>query len=364
MTTVQSITIDQFEISRVIGLEPVAKQMTDEKTKQAITYNEIELLYNYGTDEEPIVSSLYIELPEVSASGIYKKDEGMRMGKNGPYPKISYSTKITFDLAKQDTREELQKCIAQLHDLYMKTSEIMGEHKGKLRYPKFDPKNPEVLYKNPVIAPSDAAGVAIDGKNPYMYLKLNPFGANKTVYVDLAGTTQNWNSLENVFMRGVPLIHFSNLYCGAKPSLQCKMVNMVITHVEPAGGANRQVGTVERLQAKYGKGAVDNVAAQLATLNMARQESLAQTATNNDFGGEGETEGVEEDTGSMSSTALVAKATPMAKAASKPSAGAKKNPSQDQDLQDFLSAQPPMNATTAEPAPVKLSIKKQPIPLN
>lgn len=271
------ITYQEFDAKKLTGGEP--KTETIKKDTGDVTYNEIKFLYNYGTTEEPVLAELFVELPELPMTGVIAKQGDMATGKNGPYQKMNYSTKVTFDLCNPSNRKEVEIALLKIHEIYMATSQILGQYKGKLKMPHFNPLMPEVLYKDPIYWPMDDKGEKMEGRDPSMYLKLRNYGHAKTLFTDLKGGVQDWKVLNNVEMRGVPLLHIEKIHVGTKPSLQVYCSSTIITEIRAVGSQTKQISTLERLKAKYGNTGVESVEAQLAELKMARQETLTSETT-------------------------------------------------------------------------------------
>ncbi len=281
--TNKTITYDEFDAKKLIGSEP--KSETIKKENGDLTYHEIKFLYNYGTEAEPVLGELFVELPELPMTGVIEKKGDVVPGKNGqPYQKMNYSTKISFDLSNPTNRKDVEMALLKIHEIYMATSQILGQYKGKLKMPHFNATQPQVLYKDPIYWPTDDAGEKMQGRDPSMYLKLRNYGYAKTLFTDLRGSVQDWKVLNNVEIKGVPLLHFEKIHVGTKPSLQIYCSSCVITDIRAVGTQTKQMSTIERLKAKYGNTGVESVEAQLAELKMARQESLSNPSTGEGLG--------------------------------------------------------------------------------
>lgn len=326
------VTFDQFNASKLGGSEPIP--MSIEKPNETIKYNEIKLHYNYGTNEEPVISDLFFELPTVSATGIRLKEEETN-GKNGAYKKTNYSMMIRLDLSDPKTKNEIQVALDKMDELHARTCQVLGTCKGKVKMHDFDPQRPGGMFKNPVYWPRDeVTGEKVKGKSPNLWVKLRNYKNNKTLFTDLNGHVVDWKLLTDVDITCVPLLHFEKIYIGSKASLQVFLASAIIVKIVPMGTETRQTSTLERLKAKYGDSGVESVEAQLAELRMARQETLASTATSNEFG--------TPDYGTMHSTI--------------PSSSTSSSGTNEQaSLQDFLSGAPTMTTSSA-PAPITLKL--------
>ena len=257
--------------SHVKGSKPVSKSFENNNGK--VSYNEVPLTYNYGTEESPIIDSCFFECPEVSSfGGINIKTETKPPRNEGdpPYVKKSYSIMFSFDL--QDP--ECVACLEKLDQLHVGTAQALEKYKGDLSMFSFKAEHPGELFKHPVYYKMDPATCErIKGRNPSVWVKLNDWKTNKTLFTDLAGNKVDWALLEDVELKLVPLLHIEKIYVGGgKASLQVKLVSAVITDIIPINTKTRQTRTLDRLKAKAGL--ADSVAAQLAELRMAKQDTL------------------------------------------------------------------------------------------
>ena len=327
----QLVTFDQFESSKLNGSEPI-KQGND-----AISYHDIKLHYNYGTPAEPIISDLFFELPPITAGGIQFSEKDAK-GKNGPYKKQAYSMMLRFDLSNMETRAELQKALDKVDEVHSKACHLLASCKGKVKMFDFDPSRPGEIFKSPVYYPRDeVTGEKVKGKNPSMWVKLRNYKTNRTLFTDLKGNIVDWKLLTDVDVTLVPLLHFEKIYIGTKVSIQVHLASAIILKIVAAGTQSRQVTTMDRLKEKYGVGLADTLESELAELRMARQDVLASTSVQKEFGST--------DYGTMHS--VVPSQTS--------SAAAPPQQTEQASLQDFLSAAPPMTTTLKIGTPLKLN---------
>lgn len=264
-------SFENFDGNKLEGSKPKSKEFPG-AGGQTIKYKEVPLQYNYGTPENPIIDSCFLELPIVTSyGGIVVKRETKPPKNPGdpPYIKESYSMMFTFDLQDEDCR----LCLSKLDELHMGSAREMGKHKADLGMYDFDPTRPSG-YKNPVYYKRDqATGERIKGKNPSMWVKLNHWKTNRTLFTDLNANPIEWDLLRDVEMKMIPLLHIEKIYVGTKPSLQVKMVSAIVTDIAPINTRTKQTRTAEKLRQKYG-GLADTVASQLASLRMEKQDQL------------------------------------------------------------------------------------------
>lgn len=275
MTTENNIdySYEKFIGDNVKATEPKTKTLTTVQGKQ--TYHEVPVQYNYGTQEKPIIDSCFIEFPMVKTrGGIARKQEERKSNEPGdaPYMKESYSMMFIFDLTDPDCR----MCLSKLDELHKGVAKAIFPFKTKIGVPFLVPENAQatglkhpVYYKMDELTNERAAGL-----NPSIWVKLNHWKNNKTLFTDLNGTPIDWSLLYDVEAKMIPLIHAEKVYCGGgKTSIQMKMVSAVITDIAPINTRSRQTTTLDRLKEKY-SGLADAVASQLATLRMEKQDSL------------------------------------------------------------------------------------------
>jgi hypothetical protein len=275
-----SVSYENFIARNVGGSDPI--QQTLKKQGGDINYNEIKLHYNYGTDNEPIIDDLFLELPETTASGIMAKEEDA-MGQNGPYKKKSHSVMIKFDLSNQQNKPQYELALQKLDEVHAACCYLLGSCKGKVKMHDFDATRPGGMFKSPVYWPrDDNTGEKIKGKNPNLWVKLRAWKNSKALFTDVNGKAVSWDLLTDVDITFVPLIHIEKIYIGSKASLQISLASAIITRVVPLGTQTRQGSTLEKLKSKYGDGLAQSVEAQLAELRLARQEQTQ--VTSNEFG--------------------------------------------------------------------------------
>ena len=178
---------------------------------------------------------------------------------------------FTFDLQDQECVE----CLVKLDELHAGASRELGKFKGKAGMFDFNADNPGGMFKNPVYYKRDlVSGERVKGRNPSMWVKMNNWTNNKTLFTDLNGNSINWELLYDVEVSMIPLVHVEKIYIGGgKGSLQMKMISGVVTSVVRINTQSRQTRTIQRLKEKH-SGLADTVAEQLAQLTMDKQDML------------------------------------------------------------------------------------------
>jgi len=261
-----------FKGDHLQSIDPKEKSFETKNGK--VSYKEIPLQYNYGTQESPIIDTCFFEGPILKCyGGINTKREDKPALKEGdpPYVKESHSIMFTFDLLD----EECVACLEKFEELHRSAAQQLGKFKGKVGLFDFNPEHPGSTFKNPIYWHRDTVtGERVKGKNPSLWVKLNHYRNNKTLFTDLNETPIDWSLLTEVEMKLLPLIQVEKIYVGGgKASLQLKLVSAVVVDVAPVGTRTRQTRTIDRLRKKRG-GLADAVASQLATLRMEKQDSL------------------------------------------------------------------------------------------
>jgi len=264
------VTFEQFDINKLNGSSPKTDSFVD-KTGQTIKWSDISLSYNYGTNEKPMVTDLYIELPLMKARGL-KDNSKETENKNGEkYTKMAFSQMLTFDMSDDDQIRALKT----FQDLHSRCSHILAGTPWA-RENDFDPNRPGGQFKSKVYFPrDDVTKEIINGKNPTIWLDLKSGGYNRTLYTDLNGNPIDWNLLKNVNLELVPMIHVEKIRLSAKNTYKMYLASAIVTKITPAGTVSRQKTTLERLKQKYGAKLQDQVEDQLAQLRLNRQNELA-----------------------------------------------------------------------------------------
>lgn len=268
---------ENFDGTHVQSSEPKSKQFQTPQGPQ--NYHETPLLYNYGTSTCPIVDQCYIEFPPVITKGgiQYQKEEKKSTKSVKPgedtYLKESYSMMFIFDLQDSD----IAKFLGKMDDLHRGVAQSLVPWKAKIGLRHLDPKNPEATgLKNPVFYKvNQLTNERVAGQNPSLWVKLNHWKTNKTLFTDLDNNPVDWNLLTDVEAKMIPLVHVRQVYSGTSNTIQFHLVSAVILDIAAMNTRSKQVNTVEKLKEKY-SGLANKVSGQLAQLRMEKQDSLDQ----------------------------------------------------------------------------------------
>lgn len=304
------------------------------ETKEGtVKFFEQKLFYNYGTETQPVVQEVLIEGPLMKSSGIKIRDNGKKVSKKGKeYHDVKYSMMATFCLDREDLREETQQCLKILHDdVYLGCANALAPFKGKVGLHHFDPEHPEAALNDPVYWPRNENGEVVKGKNPVMWLDFELYGPHKTIITDLKGQAIDWKLLEKAEIELLPLFYFKSVFIGSVKKIKVSLKSAILTKVVQSGSETAQTSSLNRLNAKYGAGKMDEVEAQLAEIRMAQQDSLShkQVDFDNDFSNEG----------SMHSMPVT------------------KTDTKEESVADFLASAPSMSSSSTLPPRVQTTLK-------
>jgi hypothetical protein len=266
------VTYENFDRTRMSNTAAEKKQIpgTGEGTdKAAAYYNQVPLLYNYGTKENPRLTDFQFEGCEVTTK------RGIQTSK-GQSGRDEHSIAVTFNTSDP----EQLKLIAAMTEVHAGSAQILQNVRGAVGMPHFQAALAEAAnYKNPVYYPRDKmSGELIPGRAPSMFFKLFSRGTapfvQQTLFTGLDGKPIPWTMLRNVEMTFIPLLHFKKIYVGGgKASLQFEMVSAVVTSIKACGSSTSQEDTIKRVLQKNPE-LLEKVASQLALLMSSRQDQL------------------------------------------------------------------------------------------
>jgi hypothetical protein len=258
----------KLDATKIDSCEPKKKSFGGGK----IEYHDIPLQYNYGTPAQPLIGQFFVELPEVLSYGGIKTDiETKAPLKEGdpPYVKERHAMMFSFELKS----EENVMCLNKLDEAWMGCSRALGKQKTKVGLFDYDPERPGSTFKNPVYYKRDqVSGERVKGIAPSLWVKLNHYRTNKTLFTDVEGEPIDWSLLTDVEVKLIPLVMFSHIYVGTKITLQMKLISAIVTDIAEINTKTRQTKTLDRL--KQNATLANNVASQLAQLRMNRQDAL------------------------------------------------------------------------------------------
>ena len=272
MTDAKYTTYETFDTSKMVKCSPVSDSFV--LNGQTISYSNMELNYNYGSPEKPIVHDCLMEWPEVKATGIKAKSEE-KTGRNGDYIKTTYSMMVLWDLANPE-----QKKTVDLNDsLYSQCAHFISETPWGMEK-DINPERPGGLFTNPVYRKRDkVTKKVLEGRNPTTWVQLNG-GYDKTLLTLPNGDELDWNMLEfgNIEIKFIPIVRYEKVFMGGKASLRLVVKSAIVTSVQKVGSVSMQTATMEKLQEKYGNKLQEEIEAQLAQLRMdSQQEQMTST---------------------------------------------------------------------------------------
>ena len=263
--------------ANVQAVKPKAKSFQSQDGKPG-SYAECPLLYNYGTPECPIVDAWLTQLCEVKCKGgIQYKAEKKPSRKAGEkdYVKETYSLMFIFDPQNPET----QPCLDKMEEGYKGLARAIDPYKGDLNLGRnYDPNNAEQVLPSPVYYKINPLTNEKTGQSPTMWVTLNHWPNNRTLFTmpcpdDPKGKPVDWKLLYNVEMSLIPLVQWHHVYSGTTKSIKMHLVGAIITDIVEMAKNSKQTSTMDKLLAKN-KGLADKVSAQLAGIQMNKQDEL------------------------------------------------------------------------------------------
>lgn len=274
-STDRDYSYTNLDIKNIIGNSP--KPISFDTAQGKISYNDIPLNYNYGTEDNRIIEEFYLEGPVVECRGILTKEEAKSGTKGRPdYIKVTNSMMFIFNLQDPD-------CVAFIKrnsDVHSGCCHILSANGGKVGLFDFDPTRPGGMFKNPMYFKRDTVtGQIVEGRNPSMFAQLNNYNTNKTLFTDPMGNIIDWKILKDVELKLIPLFHYEKIYVASsgKSSMKVKLVSAIIVDLKRINSETKQgaSSTLEKyLNANQGLG--DMVTSQIAQLTMESQDALDQ----------------------------------------------------------------------------------------
>lgn len=269
------ISYDEYTNNRLTCTPPEVKTVpgTGGSTGvTAVTYRQVGLQYNYGSNEKKMLGDLLMEYPEMTSKwGIQSKKD-----QNG---KWSYTLVPEID---QNVPEyvKLKDTLDQVHSA---TAFILQHYRSVLNMHAFEAAFAEAgKYKKlwSYQQNKDTKERYMD-KPPVVWLRLFKRGQApyevKTMFVDPSGNSIPWESLQKVEIKFIPIMRFKHIYVGNTPSLIVETDSCIITSIKPRNVATSHLGVLARLRSAN-PDLADNVASQLARLTAQRQDQLLDKA--------------------------------------------------------------------------------------
>lgn len=259
------VNFDKFNIDNLIGFPAESKTIPNSTN----TYCQIPFAYNYGTDETPKIDTCYVQLPELTSTGIMDRIEEGKGTSHSMFIPLPHN-------------DENNIVIDMFDKILHKSAEYMIRDKGvcKITAPNADMLIQAGMLKNPIYTPRDKlTNEPIPGKAQSFYAKLIRRGSGvyeqKTLFCDLKGDPIDWSLLYNVDLKFIPLIQFEKIYVGAAvKSIQFKIISAVVTEISARGTITRQQSTIQQI-ATSNPDRVSRLDAQISKLMMERQDILS-----------------------------------------------------------------------------------------
>ena len=266
------VNYTEFDPAKVSITNIDVKTIQDGNTK--ISYRNVNLVYNYGTEEKPIPDELLLELP------IVKSRDGIK--------EQTFQGKTTWTIGARfgELEEDILFC-QKMDQVYAALSSSLLEMKSELRFNELSKSNIDFIFKNPLYRPKDkVTDEVIVGKPPSCYLKLFKMQYSKTLFTDLQAKPIDWKLLTNVEMEYQPLVKMPAIYVGGgKCRLQMKVLSAVVIKAVAIGTETMQTKTIKDIVNKEPDRLVEltkqlrKLANREEPLEEAKEEPKAESAT-------------------------------------------------------------------------------------
>lgn len=242
----------------------------------------IPLMYNYGTEENPVFSEFEMELSEFNSNqGITEKPQTTTEGK----PVLNAEGKQLVDesiLAKFDlNNDDHVQCIETLKALHQRLAEIIYEVRGPIKKFAFKATDPVAGgFKELVYFPRDElTNEIISGRSPSMFLKLFSWkygnNVNETIFVNMKNKPIDKTLLYGAELKFIPLMQIRRIRSAASFSLQWEIKSSVIRRAKEKNTESSQLATINRLKAENPE-AEDQLENDLLRLAASRQNKPTQ----------------------------------------------------------------------------------------
>lgn len=241
------VNYTDFDPAKLTALTPDQKS-SDLPNGQKIQYYQMPLVYNYGDDENPVTDELYLQLPKITCpTGI--KDWIPKDAKEDEDGKKNTTMWVRFPLGDPNCKLFIEKWNA----LFDRVVELLFENRQACKI-NLKPNEINLLKRdltNPLKTKIDQGTLEpVKGASPTMSFKLSKGGRYRTCFFNKYGKKYEWKDLYNAEITGVPLLHISGVFKGAKvTSLQFKLFSEILTKKPtPLDELNRQLSTMQQLQ--------------------------------------------------------------------------------------------------------------------
>lgn len=263
-------TYADYTTARLSPTIPEQKQIPGtEKSPQY--YWQIPLIYNFGTTTDKSMGDFLIEGCEM------RSDMGISVKENNN--KTEYSILVKFDM--NDPKQAL--FVDVLDQISAATVYVLGQYKGVVKMPHFNPNIPAATGLKPIVYRSlDENGQAIQGRRPSMYFKLFQRGKapynEQTLFTNVDGTPVPWEALKYAEISFRPLIHIKRIYIGSgKASVQMEIKSAVLTAPPaPRGTTSLQTATMEEYNSSRPELA-DMIKSQVSKITQDRQDQMKES---------------------------------------------------------------------------------------
>jgi uncharacterized coiled-coil protein SlyX len=245
------VSYEEFEPTKLRFGNIDTKTIKDSKGKN---YYNVNLVYNYGTDEKPIFDEVLLEYPLLKSSKGIKEDDS--------FGKIVWSINGVFEDTDEHTR-----FIGKLTRAYEHLCSLLAASRGDLNRPDLTKEAVKLFFKNPVYTPLDKqTGEPILGRRSSCFFKLIKGSSLNTLFTDLDAKPIDWKLLSEVEMEYQPVVQWPTIYVsGTLIRLQQKVLSAVVTKAVAINSETIQIRTIEKIKTEQPT-KVDELRKQLSKL--------------------------------------------------------------------------------------------------
>lgn len=245
------VRYDEFDTSKLIVGNPQAKETTEKETGKTITYTDMPITYNYGTNSDPQVRALYVELPLLKSP----------FGLVGP----GVGGKYSIMLSLPDSDPNAVKVIEMIQTIRTAMCDKIYEMRGNIK--QSIAKNRDglnFLYSNPIYSS--------EGRPKSMYIDLMKYDnvqGTDTKFIDLDENEIEWVLLKSAEVHLIPLLRIDSVYIGSKANTRIKLKSAVVESIVEKKSSFMQAETARSIKERN-PDQVEALKQQLAMLRVQR----------------------------------------------------------------------------------------------
>ena len=220
------VSHSDFDISRFKLEQPKART-----SKNNTKYHTMPIQYNYGTDDNPLYTDLYFQLPSCTLMGIKKYNTDIANHK--------FITILSFDLSDETT-----KCIKKIDLIHKTCCDFLHKNKTSVGFFDFDNERPGLQFGKPVCFVRDKlTGDIIKDKKPWMIVNVirseQEYEKSEFLYQDMddIDPISGYPNLKSInllylmesIMKVIPLIKFESINVqNNRAVIRCVLVSAIV----------------------------------------------------------------------------------------------------------------------------------------